>query len=595
MKATIVAMAGLLALSACSTAGAQSTAVIINEVLANPLDEDTGEFVELFNRGDAAVDVVGWGLADAADTNDVIEDYVGPHDWGLPGTVIPPGGFALIVDPEYVGEYRPFLEANADSSAVILLTIGKDTTIGNGLTNAGDIVRLYRGGTLLASFGWGSDPGQGVSWEKIEPQAGDEQENWAPCEHPHGSTPGRRNSLARAGYDVAIATGGLTFAPCFPYPGQPVTIGVTIQNQGEMTATGVEVLFFHDANADSLLGEEEQIDGGHLVEEQIPPGGTVAVEQMWVPPASGAHQMAVQVLFGDDEDPADNRAFALLAVRYLPWSVVINEIMYDPAPTEDESEKEPEWLEVFLLAEDPIDLTGWTIEDSRGEPEMLCDSCVVLSSGDYAIVAGGDPESFWMAHPQASGPILFPPGGLPSLNNSQDLLLLRDRSGTTVDSVLYSDEWGGGNGISLERINPHLGSNDPLNWSWCVHTSGSTPGAANSILTPVVPGQAELSISPNPFSPDGDGHQEVTVISYRLPSPAAYLRLYLFDVRGRRVRTLADGQRSGSQGDLLWDGKNDAGDSLKMGIYIVYLEALDDRRGVVCRRKGTVVLAGRLD
>jgi len=609
MKTLIAALFGLL-ISGIPAAGetlsaaveapafaaqAPSADVVINEVLANPLDEDTGEFVELFNRGQAAVDVAGWMLADAADTNDLIEDYTGDHDWGLAGTVIPAGGFALIVDPEYAGEYTAFLEAGADSDGVVLLTIGKDTTIGNGLTNAGDIVRLGFGGTWLAAFGWQSDPGQGLSWEKIEPQEGDEPGNWAPCGHPHGSTPGRRNSLARARYDVAVPPGELTFVPCPPYPGQPVTIAATVQNQGKMPAAGIEVLFFHDADADSLPGDGEQIGAAHRISEQIPPGGTVTVEQVWQPPASGAHLIAVEAFFAADEDPADNLARALLPVRYLPWSVVINEIMYQPAPAGEESELEPEWLEILHLAEGPIDLAGWTIEDARGDPETLCDSSMILGPGDFVVVAAGDPEAFQQAYPQITGAVLFPPGGLPSLNNSEDLLLLRDPTGTTVDSVLYSDDWGGGGGISLERINPHLGSNDPLNWSWCVHPAGSTPGAANSIFTPVVPGRAELSISPNPFSPDGDGRQEVTVMSYRLPTPAAYLRLYLFDVRGRRVRTLADGRRSGSQGDLLWDGQTDAGESLKMGIYIVYLEALDDRRGVVCRRKGTVVLAGRLD
>jgi hypothetical protein len=595
MKATIIVIFGLLVLSSRTTAQAPSSEVIINEVLANPWDEDTGEFVELLNRGHEAVDVAGWRLADAVDTNDLIEDYAGPYDWGRPGTVIPPGGFALVVDPEYAGEYTTFLDANADSADVLLLTIGKDTTIGNGLTNAGDLIRLGWQGTWLAVFGWTSDPGQGVSWEKIEPQAGDEPGNWVACEHSHGSTPGRRNSVASAQHDVGIPDEGLYFRPPTPYPGQPVTIAATVQNQGKMPASGIEVRFYHDADADSLPGEGEQIGSAQGIGDRIPPGEAVVVEQMWSPPASGAHLIVVQASWDDDEDPADNRAFVFLQVRYLAWSLVINEIMYHPAPSGEESEREPEWLEVFHLAGDPIDLAGWTIEDSRGEPEELCDSCPALEPGSFAVIAAGDPETFQQAYPQAADVVLFPPGGLPSLNNSEDLLLLRDPTGTTVDSVLYSDSWGGGNGISVERINPHLGSNDPLNWGWCVRPSGSTPGATNSIFTPVAPSGAGLSIHPNPFSPDGDGHQEVTVISYHMPTPTAYLRLFLFDVRGRRVRTLADGQRCAAQGDLLWDGKNDVGDTLKMGIYIVYLEALDDRRGVVCRRKETVVLARRLD
>jgi len=569
--------------------------VILNEVLANSLDEDTGEFVELFNRGLEPIDLSGWRLADAADTNDLIEEYTGPGDWGLAGTILPPGGYALIVDPEYAGEYTDFLDAYADPDGTLLLTIGKDTTIGNGLTNAGDTIRLGPQGNWLAVFGWGSDPGQGVSWEKITPQAGDEPGNWVPCLHPYGSTPGRRNSAAPAGYDVSIPAGGLTFSPPAPYPGQPVIVSAAVQNRGREPAAGVEVRFFNDADRDSLLSLGEQIGAAHPIEDPIAPGQTVTVERSWTPAPSGARLMAAEAVFGADEEPADNTAFAVLQVRYPSGSVVVNEIMYHPAPAGDEPELEPEWLEILHLAGEPIDLAGWTIEDARSEPEALCDTSVMLAPGEFAIIAAGGPEAFGQAYSQAAGAALFPPGGLPSLNNSEDLLLLRDPAGTAVDSVLYDSAWGGGSGVSMERINPHLGSNDPLNWGWCVHPSGSTPGTANSIFTPVKPGRAELSVSPDPFSPDGDGCSEVTVISYRLPTPAAFLRLFLFDVRGRRVRVLADGRRSGSRGDLLWDGRNDDGESLKMGIYIIYLEALDDRRGVVCRRKSTVVLAGRLD
>ena len=594
MKTLIVISVLLLVLSSMR-AVADPAAIILNEVLANPLDEDTGEFVELFNGGETPVDLSGWRLADAADTNDLIEDYTGLDDWGVDGTVVPPGGLALIVDPEYAGEYTAFLEAYADPDGVVMLTIGKDTTIGNGLTNAGDLIRLGLPDTWLASFAWASDPGQGISWEKVEPGAPDGPENWAPCEHPHGSTPGRRNSLAPAGYDVSIPAGCLTVSPPAPYPGQMVVITAIIENQGKEPASGVEVRFFHDADRDSLLSFGEQIGDGHLIEETLDPGRKIEVEQAWAPIGSGGQLMAGQAFFGADEDPADNIAFALVQVRYPSGTVVVNEIMYHPAPAAEESELEPEWLEILHLSADPIDLAGWTIEDARGEPEALCDTSLVLGAGGYAVIAGGDPEIFARAYPRAAGLVIFPPGRLPSLNNSEDLLQLRDPAGTVVDSVLYSSDWGGGSGVSVERINPHLGSNDPLNWGWCVHPSGSTPGEANSIFTPVVPGRTELSVSPNPFSPDGDGCQEVTVISYHLPTPAAFLRLFLFDVRGRLVRTLTDGRRSGSQGDLLWDGKNDDGESLKMGIYLIYLEALDDRRGVVCRRKGTVVLGGRLD
>ncbi len=595
MRAAVMLSLALMVMGRSAGAQIGVPTIVINEVMANALDEDTGEFVELFNWGDAPVDVLGWRLADAADTNDTVLDYTATHDWGMPGTAIPAGGCALIVDPEYAGEYGSFLRAHADCTKVVLLTIGLDTTVGNGLTNSGDLVLISDKSGFSASFRWISDAGQGISWEKIEARLGDDENNWVSSDHPQGSTPGMRNSVSPAPHDVRVLGQEIQFSPAHPWPGEKVEIRATIHNQGKSPASGIQVFFFQDIDADTLLDEGEQIGAAQLIEGPIPPQGSVFLRQSWLPSRSGFHLLGVWAAYFPDEDPADNWAAASIQVRFFPRTVVINEVMYDPAPRGEDSEKEPEWVEIRQRGEIPLDLAQWTVEDSRGEPCSVCDSAFVLQPGAWAVIAAGSAEDFRRAFPGMQQAVLFPSGGLPALNNDKDLVLLRDPAGTAVDSVLYYGDWGGGGGVSLERINPHLGSNDPLNWSWCVHARGATPGEENSIFTPVVPTEAALSISPNPFSPDGDGHQEVTIISYSLPSPAARITMRLFDVRGRGVRTLIDQERCSSAGEAIWDGRSDGGELLKMGIYIVFLEALDDRQGLVCREKGTVILAGRLD
>lgn len=80
--------------------------VCINEVMSNPLGgngagapEDRNEFVEIFNRGGDTVDIYGWIITDFDS-----DDYIFPFTTlsGDSSTKIPPGGFALIMDPEYV-------------------------------------------------------------------------------------------------------------------------------------------------------------------------------------------------------------------------------------------------------------------------------------------------------------------------------------------------------------------------------------------------------------------------------------------------------------------------------------------------------------
>ena len=68
----------------------------------------------------------------------------------------------------------------------------------------------------------------------------------------------------------------------------------------------------------------------------------------------------------------------------------------------------------------------------------------------------------------------------------------------------------------------------------------------------------------------------------------------IYDAIGRLVRTLADGEPSGSHGEIIWDGYRDRNERVRIGIYIVLLEALDAGGGEVRTVKGVVVVAARM-
>jgi len=78
------------------------------------------------------------------------------------------------------------------------------------------------------------------------------------------------------------------------------------------------------------------------------------------------------------------------------------------------------------------------------------------------------------------------------------------------------------------------------------------------------PGEtAPAAAGPNPFNPS-------TTIALALPE-AGWTKLALYDVSGRRVRTLLDGQTSAGTHQLVWDGRNDKGTALPSGIYFARL------------------------
>ncbi len=79
-------------------------------------------------------------------------------------------------------------------------------------------------------------------------------------------------------------------------------------------------------------------------------------------------------------------------------------------------------------------------------------------------------------------------------------------------------------------------------------------------------------------SVDGDSIQlsggSVTV-NYELPSSVQTLSLNIYDQNGTRVRTVSLGPSDAGKRSFLWDGKDEAGNSLPDGIYTVEFQASD--------------------
>jgi competence ComEA-like helix-hairpin-helix protein len=159
--------------------------IVINEVMANALDEDRGEFIELYNYGDTAVDVAGFVISDG-DATDRIEAFPGFSD-----TVIPAGGYGVILDPEYADQY------SLPTGAVRLAP--DDTTLGNSLaTNDPITLYLEDGVTVVSTFSFPFNPGNGISVEKRD-DSGDAESNWVASPCSSGASPGGLNCASEGG------------------------------------------------------------------------------------------------------------------------------------------------------------------------------------------------------------------------------------------------------------------------------------------------------------------------------------------------------------------------------------------------------------
>ena len=273
-------------------------------------------------------------------------------------------------------------------------------------------------------------------------------------------------------------------------------------------------------------------------------------------------------------------------------ALIINEIMYDPFTGVGE------YVEFYNLSSESVNVGGWKFEDENGNINKLSQTSFVIPSKEYFILASDSTAFTYFNLFEYPYKNIVGASSL-GLVNTGELILLKDVRGNVIDSVFYSDKWNNRNiastkGKSLERINPNLNGNDPLNWSTSVNSLGGTPGNQNSIFAENLNQSTNISVNPNPFSPDNDGFEDFTVINYNLSQATAQVRIKIFDSKGRLVRTLLNNQASGSSGSVIFDGLDDETHALRMGIYIIFLEALNDNSGIVETIKSTVVVARRL-
>jgi flagellar hook assembly protein FlgD len=97
-----------------------------------------------------------------------------------------------------------------------------------------------------------------------------------------------------------------------------------------------------------------------------------------------------------------------------------------------------------------------------------------------------------------------------------------------------------------------------------------------------------LSITPNPFSPDGDGFEDEVTFQYTLPKMTE-LTIKVYDIKGRLVKTLMENEPQVT-GEKIWDGRDEKNRMVRVGIYIVLAEA----KGVTSSvKKMTLVVAKR--
>ena len=120
-------------------------------------------------------------------------------------------------------------------------------------------------------------------------------------------------------------------------------------------------------------------------------------------------------------------------------------------------------------------LINHQLADSR-DTTTISSEDVILFPGEFAVIAE---DSTIRDYFNINVPVIIK--SFSALNNSGDKIILLDSLDRVIDSLEYNSVWGGGDGISLERIYTDSSSANPENWSSSISRYKATPGYINSV------------------------------------------------------------------------------------------------------------------
>src|SRR5688500_15457449 len=155
----------------------------------------------------------------------------------------------------------------------------------------------------------------------------------------------------------------------------------------------------------------------------------------------------------------------LLATTGAENPVVINEVMADPSAVADDR---GEWLEVHNTGSSPVSLQGWTIS-SNNDAAHTISGAVSVAAGGFAVLGNNATKS-----KNGGITVNYSYGAAINLANASDWLVLKNSSGTVIDSVGWATAMPAG--ASRGVIDPLGDNRDAKGANWSTQTTLTSKG-----------------------------------------------------------------------------------------------------------------------
>ncbi len=546
--------------------------VVINEIMADP-DPPVNvlpneEYVELYNKTQFPINLNNWTFS------------AGSTVRALPNVTVAAHGYIVLTNPAAV----PFFFSNINVAGV---------TSFPGLTNTGQHLTLKSSEGLVISDvtytdNWYQDANKqdgGWSIEQIDPTnpcAG--MINWRASNGAAGGTPGTVNSINAANPDNA--------------PPQVVRVSViavdTIQLYFNEPLDSVTMLNPLTYSINNSIGTPIQVTpvGPDFSSVRLTLASSLQPVIIYTVVVNNAITDCVGNIIG-----ADNSARFALPEQAVPNDIVINEILADP------NTGGVDYVEIYNRSAKVIDLKTITlsqydtINNSILSPKVITEDGYLIFPQDYVLLStNGIAVKSQYATTNPKGFLDIP--SMITMNIDNGTVCLSTTTDIIDNFIYYSDMQfallNSTKGVSLERIDFNRTTQDRTNWHSAAQDAGfGTPGFKNSQYNDAGETDNAIEITPEVFSPDEDGYNDIVNINYHFDTPGYTANITIFDSKGLLIKHLIRNELLGIKGTFSWDGINDDREKSRIGIYVIYCEVFD-LSGNVKHYKKTCVLGGKL-
>ncbi len=549
--------------------------VMITEIHAAP-NESTSlpsvEFIEIFNPTNTAFNLENWTYQDGSYSSKTFA-----------AATLNPEAYAIVCDADDVSLFESFGQVIAINGTLSLNNPGDDLSLRN---EFGELVfhiayddDWYRD-ILKADGGWSLEmkdvnlPCLGAS-------------NWRASTDPSGGTPGKENSVNETLSDE---------------------MGIEIVEVEVEDSNNITVILSEKANIEALDDLVINIDNGigeitayEIIEPQLV---QISIQLSQPLEENIVYTITIEQLFDCENNiigTVNNWQFGLPEMVEL-GDLVINEILFNPiaggvdfVELYNKSDKLLSTKDLIIAKADPF------MPDSIMKFDNLSDSRKLIFPNDF-IVFSQDPDNIKQEFYTLSPNKFLQTSSSVNFDAKEGVVVIFRSDLTKLDQLIYSEDWhfalldnidskGKGDGVSLERISIYQPTQDQNNWHSASQNVGwATPTYLNSSTTEIV-GNDEISISPEIISPNSDGFDDFTIISYNFSDVDFVANIRIFDAHGRLVNHLVKNETTGLEGFYKWDATDEDGEKVRTGIYIVLVDIFDlDGNGKKFKREVAVSL-----